>query len=329
MKTILLAALMAPGALFAQTTATTTPVGYVSLGNNGVIPAGSDTYVTIPLDREVVAQGTVASVSGSEITLSGTPGLGSLATLTSPHVAKISSGSRNGLVGLVTANTTGSVTIAIPFGDNLTGVVAGDKITIFKSWTVASFMGVSVPAQTQLLGFSGTFSGQNGAPDVIYEFDGANWIDTGSFESADNSVLYGGESLIIRNSGVVAINNFTVSGVVPTAAHRAILVRAADGTDNTQSYFSPVDEIIGVSGLSQIVAAGDQLLEYSNTTVGQNKSANNIIEFDGTTWTDTNSFEDVTNTYKLLAGNAYIIRLAAGAPSNIVWSDTPTYLPSL
>ena len=57
----ILAATAASGMAFGQT-AYTTPVGYVSLGNAGAVPAHTDMSVAIPLQRPAEWSGTVSSV---------------------------------------------------------------------------------------------------------------------------------------------------------------------------------------------------------------------------------------------------------------------------
>lgn len=330
----LLAAFAAVGSASAVE-AVTTPVGYVSLSIGGTsgdaVPAESDVAVSIPLDRTVEFQGTVASVSGSQITVTGAA-FGVFDDVATPHVAKLSSGVRNGLTGLITLNDATSVTISVPTGDDLTGVVSGDKITIHKAWTPSSVFSTAPPAGTQILAFSGTSPGVNIGVDLIYEFDGTNWIDTNSFDVADNTVLYQGETFLIRNNSLTAISSLVLSGTVTTASNRVVLTNLdpGNGQDNMVSYTGSVGEVIGDSSLASIAVAGDQLLAVDNSTTGQNKGFSTIIEFDGTAWIDTNSFDDVSATFVLQAGVGYTFRRGAGASAlDVIWSDVPTYVPSL
>jgi uncharacterized protein (TIGR02597 family) len=330
----LLAAFAAVGQALAVD-ATTTPVGYVSLSIGGTpgnaVPAESDVAVSIPLDRTVEFQGTVASVSGSQITVTGAS-FGVFDNVAIPHVAKLSSGVRNGLTGLITVNNATSVTIAVPTGDNLTGVVSGDKITIHKAWTPVSVFSTAPPAGTQILAFSGTSPGVNIGVDLIYEFDGTNWIDTNSFDVADNTVLYQGETFLIRNNSLTPIASLVLSGSVTKASNRVVVnnLDPGIGQDNMVAYTGSVGEIIGDSSLASVAVAGDQLLALDNSTTGQNKGFSTIIEFDGTAWIDTNSFDDVTTTFKLQAGVGYTFRRGAAASAlDLVWSDVPTYVPTL
>jgi len=328
-KSLLALALLAPGVLFAQTTAKTTPVGYVNLALGGAssVLANTDSYVSLPLNNTNVFSGAVASVSGSSITLAGSPALGTLSDAANPHMCVIASGAREGLTALITANTAGQVTISVPTGDNLIGVTAGDKIIINEAWTVKEIFGNTVvPAATQLLAFSGLTGGVNLAPDLIFEWDGTNWIDTGSFDIADNVVLFPSECLIIRNSSGTAIPAITMAGTVPTYKHRSVLDQVSATQDIGFAHTAAVGEVIGTSGLSSVCASGDQLLVFDNSLAGQNKSATQIIEFDGAAWIDTNSFDDVTGTFTINSGVGYVLRRTG---STAVLSDTPNYIPSL
>ena len=318
----MVAALLAPGALFAQTSSTTTPVGYVSLGNAGSVPADTDVTVSIPFFKPAVNAGTIASISGADIDIAGSPALGTLTTV--PHVLVIENNVKSGVIGLITANDSDTVTVELQPGQTLTGALAGDKITIRPAWTVLGFLGSTLPVGTQLQANSGTAEGIILAPDLIFEWDGTNWVDTNSFETADDTVLFPGEGFFLRSLG--AITNLVVSGEVPTANHNYILTGNSTpsvGQDNVLSYFSPVSEVIADSGLG--FEPGDQLLYYNNLASGTVK-APSVLEYDGTDWVDTDSFETVSDTFLLQGGQAYVYRRSASAPSTIqAWSDTQTY----
>ena len=322
---------------FGAETAYTTPVGYVSLSIGSTpgiaVPGNSDAAISLPLDRSVEFSGTVSSVSGSQIVISGTPNLGNYAVAGIPHIAKLSSGVRNGLQGLITVNNATSITISIPTGDNLTGVVAGDKISIIKAWTPVSLFGATPPAAgTQILGYSGLNPGINLGIDITYEYDGTNWVDTNSFDLADGAALYQGESLTIRNSSATAIASLVVSGSVAVANNRIVIsnLAAGVGQDNAITYTGSVPETLNNTGISSIATAGDQILAIDNTTSGVNKGISTTIEFDGAAWIDTNSFDDVTATFAMKPGVGYIYRRSPSAPAgDIIWADLPSYVPSL
>ena len=321
------------------TTAYTTPVGYISLGDTTAgepaIKANTDVTASLPLLNTAEFSGTISSVNGSVITLSGSPALttsptsGSFAPDTGvPYIIQIGSGSKNGLVALVMSNTSTTLTVAVQSGDSLSGVVNGDAITVRKATTVSSlFANSTVPAGTQVLGFSGAVPGVNLAADLIFEFDGTDWIDTNSFEAANNVALYPGESFVIRNTSASPISSLVVSGEVNMKNSRTVLPASEVQQDIAFSFFTSTGENIGTSGLGAVSVAGDSILVFDNNTAGYNKAAANIIEYDGSAWIDTNSFEDVSTTFKFEPGVGYFLRAAAS--SDRAYSNQPDYIPSL
>lgn len=328
-QSILAAALLAPGALFAQTTATTTPVGYVSLGDTTIgqpaIKANTDVWISIPLLKSAVYAGTVNTVSGSQINFTGTPGLGDLTT--TPHIAVIGSGpgTADGLIGVVTASTSSSITITASDGSTLSGVAAGDSVSIRPAWTVMGLMGTSMPVGTILYTYDQT-NPFNPSASGVYEFDGTNWIDNvNTGEPANADVLYPYETLVVRNGSNTPVSSFVVSGEVPTAPIRLKIAAAgAGGTDNAVSYFSPVSEEIGSSGLSAIAANGDIVYGFDNSAAGTNKSASEVHEFSAGNWVDNVNTGEPDNTYSLGLGRGFIYRRST-AGAETIWTDTRTY----
>ncbi len=303
----------------------------VSLGDTTpgqpAIKAHTDVAISIPLDNPASYSGTVASISGSQLAISGTPGFtaGQYATAGSPFIVKFENGARSGLQALITSNTANTLTISIPAGDNLSGAV-GSSITIRPAWTLARLMGTSMPDGTQVLGFSGTNPAINLSPDEVYEFAEGNWWDVITFDTADAHVLYTGKAYIVRNNTSTPINSFVVSGEVPTSASRVILSKKLSNRaqDNWISYVSPVDKPIGSSGLGAIANVDDEVLAFDNNFPGVNKSASRIVIWDGQHWLDAFSCEDVSQTFMLNGARAYVIRRDASAPiGNTIWSNVP------
>ena len=329
----LLLAGAASGLALGAETAYTTPVGYVSLGDTTVgqpaVKANTDVLVSIPLNRSSVFQGVSASIVGNMITFTGTS-FGSFTA--TPHVIKIETGVKSGLSALISANSNTSVTVALPAGESLTGVTTLDSISIRPAWTLLSTLGATLPAGTQVLSYSGIASGINLGADLIYEFDGTNWLDGFTFGIADNVVLYPGESFIVRNNSASPIASMVLSGEVPKSRSRVIVSNLAPGTgqDNFVTYVSPVNENIGASSLGSVSTAGDQVFEFDNGLAGINKSASSIVEWDGVNWLDGFTFGIVDATFSFQGGKGYIVRRASGAPGgDTTWSDQTTYFPSL
>lgn len=331
-------------ALVATSSSFATPLvskwsGFVSLGDTTsgqpAIKSNTDVFVSVPLLRAAEYTGTISSVSGNVVTLTGSPNLsaspqtGSFAPTSGiPHIIQIDSGNKEGLIAMVTSNTTDTLTIALQPGDSLTDVVNGDSITVRKATTVSNlFENSPVPALTQVLGFSATIPRINNAADLIYEFDGTEWIDTNSFATANNVILYPGESFFIRNQSLSPITSIVVTGDVNTSKFRTVLPASGVQQDIAFSFLGGPGEVIGTSGLGAVSVAGDQILVTDNSAAGLNKAAASIIEFDGTDWVDTNTFSPVSNTFKLEAGVGYFLRSAAAG--NRPYANEPDYVPSL
>jgi uncharacterized protein (TIGR02597 family) len=342
----LLAAALACGMAQGAATAYTTPVGYVSLGNTAPaannLPTGTDIAIAVPLQRSAEWAGTVASVDSGAgvVTLSGTPGFTANQWVPGagfdPYTLCVEDGTKSGLVGLVTANGTDTVTVSLPSGETLADITAGAKVTIRKGFTPSSlFAGNTLPNGIQLLLFDGT-SGQNPASSNSYSYDSGSWTDDTSLDDVTHALLYPGEGFVLRNESGTNIADLVVSGEVPTSNHRLVfgVTSGAVGQDIFFSYFSPVGELIGGvatgSQLASMVSNGDQLLAFDNAATGINKASANSYSFDSGSWTDDTTLDDVTNTLILQGGVTYALRRQAGATNgSFVWSDQPSYVPSL
>lgn len=322
----LLAAALACGMAQGAATAYTTPVGYVSLGNSGAIPATTDMTLAIPLDRSAAYAGTTSSVSGSTLTLAGTPGFTVNQYTATPHVLKIESGTASGLVALISANTADTVTVLFQNSDSFAGVVATDKVSIRPAWTVKSlFAGNTLPNFCELGVWEGSV-GTDLAPDKVYYNFNGDWFDQSDDSDANNIVVYPNEGFRLRNTSAVAISNLVISGEVPTANSRVFVNGDAVQNDTRISYFSPVEEIIGVANMG----AGnfDQLLAFDVTASGLDNAPAFTYYYFGGSWFDAADDSDVTNTLKLQPGQAYIYRSEAGRADTLL-SDQPTYVPTL
>ena len=324
----LILAAAASGMAFGAETAYTTPVGYVSLGNAGSVPAKTDMTLAIPLDRASEWMGTVASVSGNVITLTGVPGfaVNQWVNSTTPYMVKIGSGTKSGQFCLITASAAGTVTVTLQNTDTLIGVVSGDAISIRKAWTIGSlFAGNTLPNNIEFSLFNGAV-GTDNAPDKIYYYFAGVWYDAADDSVATGIVIYPNEGFRLRNTTNSAISNLVVSGEVPRSNSR-IFVKGAVGVQDTRfSFFSAVDEPIATSGLG--VADNDQLLSYSVTATGTDNAPSAIYYKFGASWYDASDDSNVTSTLKLKAGVGYVYRAAAGTATTTS-SNTPDYVPSL
>lgn len=331
----LLVTLAATATSFGQTEAKTTPVGYVSLGNTSggsAVPANTDVSVSVPLENPTEFSGAISSATSTTITVSGTPAWSSnqwSSNAATPYHVAIADGTQKGLLGLITGNTADTLTVTFVNGGTLGSIPAASGIKIFKAWTLKTLL-PSVPVGTRVLAFSGNVAGENLASDLQYVYSGTAWLQTvGGSGNADNAILYPGESFIIR-TGNNPITSLVISGEVPTFSHRIDLVKLASATqDNRVAFFSPVDVVIGQSGLG--FTPGDRLLVFDNTSTGQNKSASIILVWNGSDWIGLAGVSGSQgSTFKLKAGQGYVYRRASTAPVGVVdWKSDQPYAGNL
>jgi uncharacterized protein (TIGR02597 family) len=331
-----------PNLLFGQA-AMTDPVGFLS----DSIPANSDVALAVPFTRAPVFQARISSISDVTatdklITLTGTPNFRTTSPKQFEHVAgtqpntyyaQIKTGTKAGLLAPIVNNTTNGVTVRLSPGDNLSGVLteatagagAGDKIIIQPYWTPATLFPSSWPNGTQVLLYDGGTAGVNIAASAVLFYTGTQWLDLSTFQDAGEVILHPTESFLIRNNSAQAIKRI-VSGSVPLVAHRAIISTLAANfpQDNRIGYLSPAPELLSDSGLG--FSSGDQLLVFSGTSIGVNKSASQILFYSGTKWFDQATFGDVTATFSLQPGVGYVYRKAATpTPQDFVWQRLQSY----
>ncbi len=328
-KTILAAALALVGSLSCQAQVTTDPVGFVSI----TVLAKSDASLGVPLARPNEFQGVVQSISGNVITLAGTPGWTAsqfvyvAGTQPKTYFARIDSGANEGLIATITANDTSSVTVTVPTGDSLSGILTnaangtGDTISIAPYWTLGTLI-PGAAAGTQVLLYSTTQAGINLSASAIYFSNGTDWYQNATL--SDDVILVASQGFTLRNNTVNPIT-FSITGSVPMATNRLVVGTLAASKQQDQRIFfnSPVPEYVGNTGLG--TSPGDQLLIFNNSLSGENQSANVILVWTGSKWN--NGGTDVTNTYQLQPGSSYVLRKAPSAsPSTVVTSHLQSYL---
>ena len=327
----LILAAAASGMASGAETAYTAPVGYVGLGNTAgiAIPAKTDMSVAIPLDQPSLWAGTVASVSGNVITLTGTTGftLNQWVSAATPYVAKITSGAKSGQMALITASNATTLTVAFQNTDSLASIVSGDRVTISLAWTIKNFFaGNTLPDNIEFSLWEGVAFGTDNAPDKVYYYFGGSWYDSSNDVVSDSVVLYPNEGFKLRNTTNTGIAKITVTGQVPVSNSRVFSRGAAGAQDTRISCFSPVDEPIATSGLG--AADNDQLLVWSVLQTGTDNAPAAVYYKFGSAWYDSANDADVTATLKLKAGLGYVYRAAAGTASSTS-SNLPDYVPSL
>ena len=337
MKTnpLFLSALAIAGLAVANAQETTTPVGYVSLGNTGggdAVPANTDQRIAIPMLNATEFTGVIdtGGVNPDNLTIAG-------ASFTvneyAGYYCQITSGTNDGQFLLVTANTSDTLTVQELPGDSQTGIAVGDSISLSQAWTVSSLLG-DRPVGTRLFAFSGTSTGINIAANITYEygnpfsiFPSDRWYNTGDLTDATNAILFPGEGLIIR-TGATPLAELVISGSVPLETNRTIIFGHTGQQDSPIAFFSPVDEPILSANLPS--AVGDRILLFNPSATGINKAPSTTYEFGNPfsifasdRWYNTGTLTEVT-TEVLPAGSSFVYRTGS-ASADTAWTDDATY----
>lgn len=371
---LLLAALASALPLQAQS-ATTNPMGFMKLGaydtggNYLGLLANSDTLISIPFTRPPDYTGAVSSITGNVVTVSGTPGwtanqfvyAGSTQpktyyALIGPAPVGSPANPKEGSIYSVTANGTGTLTLALN-GDTLQSVVpAGSQITLIPYWTLATIF----PASDANVSFTPTASARSFKTEILipdyagvgtnlsiskiyYYFNsGANvgWRllnDTNTVDHGDDILMPDGY-FAVRNQNSSPTLPLVVTGCVLTGKMIVPLATGATaGQDNPSAIIRPVDVTLNTCGLSttdgSFVATTsarsfkDEILLYNNAQVGMNKSFSAIYYYMNNAWRSLNDLSTVDHGSDVIpAGSAVVIRKAAnGTGQTAFWTNPPNY----
>lgn len=344
----LAAALLAAPGVQAQTTATTDPVGFMTIN----LPVGSDTIVAAPLSKAPVFQGAVTSLSGFVVTVTGA-NFGDLTT--SPHYLQAVTGAQAGMIFDIASNTADTITL-VNNGVTPTGLSAGTTFKVVPYWTLgtlfpATDQGVSfTPSastlgnarRTQILFPSVVGTGINRAAASTFFFvTNSSWRSTtNSGVSADSTAILPDSYIIVRNPTNAATGlKLTVAGSVNTAPMAVQLDRLSTGAnDNYVSVSRPTDQTLNDLGL---ISSGaftpsastlgnarkDQLLIFNNASIGINKAASATYYYltNLTTqgWRSTTDGSTDAGTNVIPAGAGVVIRKATSTNTNSqFWTNT-------
>ena len=290
------------------TTATTDPVGFVTVGiTAGTGSAKKNTLFSVPLmeTEEITGQvaGTITGVTASTISNSNAGWTaGALSQPATPYLIQITSGEAEGRLFLISssANTGGAVagtantgtTVTVSSIDttqvNLTtlGIVSGtDTYKIFACDTLSSFFGT--PASSGVQGGTSATTADtivavsNGVPSTyFYSTTSTKWVRTalGSPDSSNVALLpyFGIQYSRLANTAL----SFVVTGQVPTQ-QREVAVKNSGTTIVSQ--FWPSDTTLGTSGLSSVVTSGASTTLADTVILTANGVASTYF-YNGTNW---------------------------------------------
>ena len=307
-----LAALLASSVLLTgangQTTATTEPVGFVTVGiTAGTGSAKKNTLFSVPLmeTEQITGQvaGIITGVTANTISNSSAGWTaGALSQPATPFLIQITSGAAVGRLFLISssANTGGAIAGTANTGTTVTvsstdaaqvdltnlGIVTGtDTYKIFACDTLSSFFGT--PASSGVQGGTAATSADtivavsNGVPSTyFYNTTLVKWVRTalGSPDASNVALLpYSGiQYSRLANTGL----SFVVTGQVPTQPRKSAVKNS--GT-TIASQFWPSDTTLGTSGLSSVVTSGASATSADTVILTANGVPSTYF-YNGTNW---------------------------------------------
>ncbi len=309
--------------LRAQTTATTVPVGFVTVTIAAAPNATSPklTPVSVPLYRTADYSAAVTALNTStQFTLSGS--FTASAFVTTPHfvrvktVANVADAVNIGKAFLISANTTTQLTVVLPSGvTNInTQIHVGDTCEVLPANTLAS---VFQTAPTILKSDPDASKADNvllwnGTTWSTFYHDGFSWLnDALGFDSQDNAVIYPDEAAFVVRRGTSSVP-LTIMGTVPSTTEQTDFAGgtvAQPGLTFISNRF-PTNATLVSLGLQSIpgwisggdASAVDNVLIWSGTNWG-------VYYFDGFNWiNDALGFDPQDSTAISAASGVFIIR---------------------
>lgn len=264
----ILCTLIAVPTLQAQTTATTVPVGFITV----TIPAAVDantpasSALSIPLYKTADFTGPVASIdSSTQFSLTGAAfTVNQFADLAAPRLVRVKTSTTAAHVGkffLVTANTATQLTVDLTgtgvanIGDVLTAGATPDTVEIVAANTLGSVFGNATTPPTLAPGASAGVADNvllwNGTTWDTYYWTGAVgsptniWKSIGNLNRA-NTVIYPEDGVFVVRKATTGPVDITFLGTVPSTTEQSGI--AASGSTFLANRF-PTDTTLGALGL--------------------------------------------------------------------------------
>lgn len=220
-QSILAAALLAPGALFAQTTATTTPVGYTVQA----LTPNSDTLVGLTLHQATISAGVLTAEASNKVTTSGVD-FTTLLTTGATYVLELP----DGTIQEITSWT--ATELFTP--QDITAVVVPNTTTykLRKASTIKDIFGANnevgltsspdgstVSADTILVP-----NGVGGFLTFFFYDDGVDklWANSDLEDVGDTPIVYTDGMIVRRKAGVS--KDLTVSGTLKTDPTKIVVI---------------------------------------------------------------------------------------------------------
>lgn len=265
-------------------------VGAISID----LPAESDVIVAFPFKQSAEFRGVLESASenGSValtvIADSLTSGAFDSQSGIPTHYVVIKTGVQKGTHLDITSNTASTIVLS---GGTSAGLAHGDEILVYPHWTLSSAFPLGVanedesePGVRKIEVIIPEATSEEGdmIPEGIFYFSGGSWrqVEAGIDAVVDNTVLYPGRAMVIRNNDTVGKNALFFGEVID--APIAILLSESDAyaSDNFVGLNRPLAIALNELGLTtggifeettDPDNPNDLLLVYSLTDTGKNK----------------------------------------------------------
>jgi len=337
----------------------TDPVGFVNLAAQ----SNADTYFSMPFTRQDEGRGAVASVSGSVITVGGTPWLtdqwvfpatsAADGTVSNTYYVVLTSGAKQGAYYTITNNTENTLDVELS-PEDLSGIASNDTFRIIPYWTLNTIWpngkgvvpspGTSGGARRTIVLFPNIDGvGINLASIATYYFlqtaTATNWQkSTGG--NYNHQIILPDQYVIVRQLASATTTTNTVVGTVPTFNWRIPLYGTNVPQDNFIGLPRPTVQTLNDLGFTNnnngngfLVSPGtsggarrDILLVVNNTSMGINKATIGSYYLLSTGWRkSTDSSTDVGTNVVFQPGSAFIIRKYPTNTQTVIWSQPPNY----
>jgi len=326
------------------------------VGVNAVdVPAGSDTYVSVPFTDAVVDGLVVDSTSGSNIVLT-TGGL-TVDEFADLYYVRFTSGALKGKWFTITNNGAGDLTVD---GDVSTAG-NGDELAVVKHWTLATifpdgyeglaFVGGSIfarPFEVRYVDVASLVAVNKSSTDTFFFNSAAQgWRRFGSSAatSFDDFVIPPQGFLILRNTRPASTGNpddpqtlvdestgdlkfFAFGGSADGSVVETVPVEAAanDTILGALNVFPTTLADLNLGGTPAFVSSPsflqrqDELRVWDNSVLATNKSTSDTFYYSQGNWRRVGSpFATTFDDFELPAGSVIMLRKVAGTPATVDW----------
>lgn len=304
--------LLADNVAWAQNTATTTPVGYVTAtigGNTSGNTEGAATFVSASLHNPVVyaAAATASPSGGSVVNLpTGVP-----ANLDGSYLLEITNGSQEGWWTTIVSSDSTSITVADEFPASLASDVA---VSVRKFTTLQDIFGENTPGLTP-------FSNEN-PYDEIQVLDpvnqavsqiirvGGDWMNAVTEEVVDDLIVYPGTAVKVIRKGATPLQ-LVVSGSVKVTKTQVDVY----ANDNWIGQITPVLSTFSNLNFGSQLAATD-LVNVIRPDNGNAQIVEEFIAFNGSMYNSVT--EELADSELIADGGGIIIRRSTGQAGPII-----------